>query len=127
MIVRAPAFRMPRISMHMCSHSSTTITPRGVEPLHQQVGDLRGQPLLHLRPAGVDLDQPGQLGQSGDPAVGAGDVADVRHAVERQQVVLAQADITSMSRTSTSSSWSASNVVVSTCAGSTRRPAKSSA
>ena len=29
--VRAPAFRMPRIAMHMCSHSSTTMTPRGVE------------------------------------------------------------------------------------------------
>ena len=35
--------------------------------------------------------------------------------------------ISSMSRTSTSSSWFASNVVVSTLAGSTRRPAKSSA
>ena len=113
--------------MHMCSHSSTDDHAARLELLHQQVGDLRGEPLLHLRPAGVDLDQPGQLGQPGDPPVRARDVADVRHALERQQVVLAEADITSMSRTSTSSSWSASNVVVSTCAGSTRRPANSSA
>ncbi len=27
--VFAPGFRIPRIDMHRCSHSSTTITPRG--------------------------------------------------------------------------------------------------
>ena len=70
-IVRAPAFWMPRIAMHMCSHSTTTITPRG-SALHQGVGDLGGQPLLHLRPPRVDLDEPGQLGQAGDPAVSPG-------------------------------------------------------
>ena len=85
----APGLRMPRIAMHRCSASMTTITPRGFRTSCQRVGDLAGQPLLHLRPAGVDLDQPGQLGQPGDPAVLARDVADVRHAVEGHQVVLA--------------------------------------
>ena len=75
--------------MHRCSHSTTTMTPRGSRMLHQRVGDLRGQPLLHLRPTGEDVDQPGQLGQPGDAAVVDGDVADVRDAVERHQVVLA--------------------------------------
>ena len=62
-----------------------------VQLADQRVGDLRGQPLLHLRAPGVEVDQPGELGQPGDPAVAARDVADVRDPVERQQVVLAQA------------------------------------
>ena len=87
--MRAPGFWMPRIAMHMCSHSITTMTPRGLSSSISSVGDLRGEPLLHLRAPGVHLDQPGQLRQPGDAAVGAGDVADVRDTVERQQVVLA--------------------------------------
>src|SRR6266536_198271 len=66
--------------------------PARLEPLHQQVGDLGGEPLLHLRTAGEDVDKSRQLGQPGDPAVVAGDVADVRDAVERQQVMLAEAE-----------------------------------
>ena len=87
--MRAPALRTPRIDMHRCSHSITTMTPRGSRMLHQRVGDLGGQPLLHLRAAGEHVDQPGQLGQPGDPAVLRRDVADVRDAVEGHQVVLA--------------------------------------
>ena len=88
-MVFAPGLRMPRIDMHMCSHSTTTITPRGSRISHQRVGDLRGQPLLDLGAAGVDVDQPGQLGQAGDLAGVGRDVADVRDAAERDQVVLA--------------------------------------
>ena len=87
--MRAPALRTPRIVMHRCSASITTITPRGLEDLHQRVGDLGGQPLLHLRALGVDVDQPGQLGQPGDLAALGRDVADVGDAGERHQVVLA--------------------------------------
>src|SRR3954452_9440708 len=61
----------------------------GLEDLHEGVGDLGGQPLLHLGPLGVDVDQPGQLGQPGHlPALGR-DVSDMGHARERHQVVLA--------------------------------------
>ena len=88
-MVRAPALRTPRIVMQRCSASITTITPRGLEDLHQRVGDLGGQPLLHLRALGVDVDQPGQLGQAGDLAALGRDVADVGDAGERHQVVLA--------------------------------------
>ena len=60
-----------------------------LEDVVECVGDLAGHPLLHLRAPGVDVDQPGQLRQPGDPAVLARDVADVRGAVEGHQVVLA--------------------------------------
>ena len=113
---------MPRIAMHMCSHSTTTMTPRGSRIRHQQVGDLRGQPLLHLRPPGEDLDQPGQLGQAGDPPVRAGDVADVRARRGTAAGGARRGSYTSMSRTSTISSWSASKVVVSTSLGSPAEP-----
>ena len=36
----------------------------GLEDLLDGVGDLRGEPLLHLGPAGVAVDQAGQLGQA---------------------------------------------------------------
>src|SRR5690242_10026491 len=58
--------------------------------LDHRVGDLRREPLLHLRSAGVALDQAGELRQTRDPAVVAGDVRHVRHAVERHQMVLAR-------------------------------------
>ena len=58
-------------------------------PTHR-VGDLRGQPLLHLRAAGVEVDDAGQLRQSGDPTVRARDVADGGGAVPRHEVVLAR-------------------------------------
>jgi hypothetical protein len=54
----------------------------------QRVGDLRRQPLLHLRPPGEALDQPGELAEADDLAVGQ--VRHVRPTGERQQVVLAE-------------------------------------
>ena len=89
-MVREPGRRTPRMDMHRCSHSITTMTPRGQVGRHG-VGDLGGQPLLHLGAPGVDVDQPGQLGQAGHPPVLTGDVAQVRDTVERHQVVLAGA------------------------------------
>src|SRR5680860_1296377 len=61
----------------------------GLEELDHRVGDLRGQAFLDLRALGVDVDQPGQLGEAGDLAVLVGDIAHVRHPGERHQVVLA--------------------------------------
>ena len=63
--------------------------PAGIQLLHQGFGDLAGEPLLNLGPLGVQVHQPGDLRQAGDPAVLAGDVADVGHPVERHQVMLA--------------------------------------
>ena len=53
-----------------------------IQLAHQRVGDLRGQPFLHLRPLGVKIHQPRDFRQPGDPAVLTGDIADVRHPVE---------------------------------------------
>ena len=39
---------------------------------HQRIGDLRGQPFLYLWPLGVEIHQPGDLRQPGDPAVDPG-------------------------------------------------------
>src|SRR6478752_3458567 len=58
--------------------------------LDHRVGDLGREPLLHLRPAGVALDEPGELRQTRDPPVVTRDVRHVRHAVEGHQVVLAR-------------------------------------
>ncbi len=38
--------------------------------LHQRVGDLRRQPFLHLRPSREPFDEPGELAQADDLAVG---------------------------------------------------------
>src|SRR5690606_10828405 len=43
------------------------------ELVHQRIGDLEGEPLLHLRASGVDVDQAGELAQPRDGAA-AGDV-----------------------------------------------------
>ena len=86
-----PGFCTPRIDMHRCSASMTTMTPAGLERALDRVGDLRGEPLLHLRPPGVAVDQPGDLRQPGDAAVLARDVGDVGLADERDEVVLAHA------------------------------------
>src|ERR671914_550554 len=59
-----------------------------LEGRHQRVGDLAGHPLLHLRPPGVDVHQPGELGQPGDMPLFVGRVPHMRHAVERHQVML---------------------------------------
>ncbi len=89
--VLAPGLRTPRMDMHRCSASITTIAPRGCEDAHEGVGDLRGQPLLDLRALGEHVDEPGQLGQPRDAPALVGDVADVRDAVEGHEVVLAGA------------------------------------
>src|SRR5699024_3892552 len=63
----------------------------GVEMLDDRVGDLRGQALLDLGAARVDLDEPREFRQTGDLALAARDVADVGDAVEGHQMVFARA------------------------------------
>ena len=60
----------------------------GVRVFHQRVRDLLGDAFLHLRATRVQLHQSGELAQSDDLPVGR-DVADMRDAVERQQMMLA--------------------------------------
>ena len=64
--------------------------PAGVQALHHGIGHLGREPLLHLWTAGVDVDQPGDLAQPGDPAVSGGDVGHVCHTDEGQQMVFAE-------------------------------------
>ena len=71
--------------MHRLDHHAATV---GLQHFHQGVGDLAGQPLLHLRSPRVALDQARQLAQADDAA--ARDIADVGDPRERQQVVLAE-------------------------------------
>src|SRR5699024_3937588 len=59
----------------------------GIEQLHQRIGDLGGETLLHLRALGVDVHQTGELAQAGHGAGRGGDVAHVGHAVDPQQMV----------------------------------------
>ena len=61
----------------------------GLQRLHQRVGDLAGELLLELRAARVGLDEPRELAQPDDAPVR--DVADGGDAVERHEVVLADA------------------------------------
>ena len=75
--VDEPGLRTPRIDMHRCSASITTSTPRGSRVRSMRVGDLGGEALLDLGAPGVAVDQAGQLGQAGDPAVVVGDVGHV--------------------------------------------------
>ena len=55
------------------------------------IGDLGGQPLLHLGAFRIEIDEPGQLAEPGDLAISARDVADVGNPGERHQMVLAAA------------------------------------
>ena len=87
-VITVPGLRTPRIAAHRWVASITTPTPCGLEPLHEEVGDLLGQPLLDLEPARVHLDDPRDLRQPDHAPVR--DVGDVGVAEERQQVVLAQ-------------------------------------
>ena len=59
----------------------------GIELVHDRVGDLARQALLDLWPPRVAFDQAGELAQSDYPTLR--DVADVRPARERQEVMLA--------------------------------------
>lgn len=61
----------------------------GRDQLHERVGDLLAEAFLHGEPACEQPDEAGQLGDADDLV--AGDVADVRCAVERQRVMLAEA------------------------------------
>ena len=90
-MVFEPGLRTPRMVMQRCSHSITTITPRGSRMLIDGIGDLGGQPLLHLGSLGVEIDEAGQLAEPGDLAVSARDVADVGNPGERHEMVLAAA------------------------------------
>ena len=65
--------------------------PARLEARLDGVRDLGRQPLLHLGPPRVPLDDPGQLRQPRDPPVLVGDVRDVGLAHERDQMVLAHA------------------------------------
>ena len=85
--VLAPGLRTPRIDMHRCLDDDDH--PARRQRRVKRVRDLRGQPLLHLWPLGVEVDEPSELRQAGNPPVGVGDVADVRHPVPGHQVMLA--------------------------------------
>jgi hypothetical protein len=62
--------------------------PLGAQAGVQAVGDLPGHPFLDLQAPGERLDDPGKLGQAHQAL--SREVPDMRHAVEGQQVVLAQ-------------------------------------
>ena len=53
-------------------------------------GDLRGQPLLNLQPAGEQFNQPRNFAEAKNPAIG--DVGHMHFAEKREQMVLAQAE-----------------------------------
>ena len=81
-------FSTPRIDMHRCVPSQTTATPSGAIFSWIVSAICSGQALLQLQPPREDVDEPGDLAEPDDSAVG--DVRDVTLAEERQQVVLAQ-------------------------------------
>ena len=60
-VVVAPGLRMPRIAMQRCSASIDDDDAARIELAHDRVGDLTGEPLLDLRPLGVQVDHPGEL------------------------------------------------------------------
>ena len=64
----------------------TTPTP-SARDAREPVGDLLGQPLLHLRAVGKQLHDPGQFGQTEDAFVGQ--VPNMGHPDKREQVMLA--------------------------------------
>ena len=80
-------FSTPRIIMQRCMASITTPTPRGLDHLLDRLGDLDGEPLLHLQPAREHVHEARDLREADDLAVG--EVGHVGLAEERQQVVLA--------------------------------------
>ncbi len=90
MTVVAPAFFTPRIDMQKCSASMTTIEPRGLQFVLHGFDDLGRHAFLDLESAGESLDEARQLRQSRDATFGTGEVGDVRHAHERDEVMLAE-------------------------------------
>ena len=110
---RAPGLRTPRIDMHRCSHSTTTMTPRGsrmrtsASAICVVSRSCTCGRLAKTSTRRASLDSPVIRPSR------ARDVADVRDAVEGHQVVLAggvHLDVP----TSTISSWPRSKVVVRT-------------
>ena len=78
----APAFFTPRIDMQKCSASMTTIEPRGMQLALHGLDDLGRHALLDLEAARVALDEARHLRQSGDAALGPGQVGHVGEAHE---------------------------------------------
>src|SRR5262245_40875937 len=64
--------------------------PVRLHQLHEVIGNLLADALLHGEPPGEQPDQPGQLRDSDDVLVR--DVSDVGDAVERQRVVLTEGE-----------------------------------
>ena len=83
-----PGFATPRIAAQRCVASIDDADPKGLQPLHQQVGDLLGEALLDLEAAGVHVDDARDLREPDDAPVR--DVGHRRRPEERQQVVLAE-------------------------------------
>ena len=88
-VVTEFCFSTPRIAMQRCVASMTTATPSGRTLSANGLGDLRRQPFLHLQPPREHVDEPRNLAEADDLAVG--NVGDVALAEERQQVMLAEA------------------------------------
>ena len=85
--VETPGLATPRTDMQVCSASSSTATPRGFKHFVDGDRDLRGQMLLRLQPARIDVDEARQFRQTDDALDRP--VGDMRLAVERHHVVLA--------------------------------------
>ena len=62
----------------------------GINLLHDDLGDLSGQSLLHLQAPRKNIDQPGQFAQSDH--LSGWDIRDMAASEEWQQMVLAQAE-----------------------------------
>ena len=65
-----PGLRTPRIDGAQVGRLDDDAHALGLQALHQEVGDLLGQALLDLEPAGVHLDDARDLGQADDAAAG---------------------------------------------------------
>ena len=90
-VVREPGLRIPRIAMHRCSASITTITPCGSSLRTSASATCAVIRSCTCGRRAYRSTNRAILRQPGDPAVPARDVADVGDAVEREQVVLAEA------------------------------------
>src|SRR5690349_8603053 len=84
---RALFLNAAHLGAQMCGLEANGDAARAHE-LHERVGDLLAEALLHREPAGIETDEPRQLRDAED-LVGR-DVADVRRAVERERVMLAE-------------------------------------
>ena len=83
-------FSTPRIIMQKCCASAITPTPSGSSISWMALGNLLRQPLLNLQPPREDIDDSRHLAQP-DYLVPR-QIGHVHFAVERQHVVLAEAE-----------------------------------